>query len=157
MLVLIPVVFAGLVSVSVKWQRQQLQAGRDRTRSDHHAAVRRPTARRLNSMEADPEGRTAGSLPQYGPGAWRAPESSSEASLPGACYANALANGFALDDNDVIARNPLVRALSGVVRSFAHSYWPRRRVAPVSTGRWRFPRLLSIGRCRTARRSGSTR
>ncbi len=39
-------------------------------------------------------------------------------------YANALANGFALDDNNVIARNPLVHTLSGVVRSFAHSYWP---------------------------------
>ncbi len=39
-------------------------------------------------------------------------------------YANALGNGFALDDNDVIARNPLVHSLSGVVRSFAHSYWP---------------------------------
>ncbi len=39
-------------------------------------------------------------------------------------YANALANGFALDDNDVIARNPLAHTLSGTVRSFAHSYWP---------------------------------
>jgi hypothetical protein len=39
-------------------------------------------------------------------------------------YANALANGFALDDNDVIARNPLAHTLSGTIRSFAHSYWP---------------------------------
>ena len=39
-------------------------------------------------------------------------------------YANALANGFALDNNNVIARNPLAHTLSGTVRSFAHSYWP---------------------------------
>ncbi len=39
-------------------------------------------------------------------------------------YANALLNGFALDDNDVIARNPLVHTLAGVWQSFAHTYWP---------------------------------
>jgi len=42
----------------------------------------------------------------------------------GCGYANALLNGFALDDNDVIARNPLVQSLAGVVRAFGHTYWP---------------------------------
>ena len=42
----------------------------------------------------------------------------------GCSYANALLNGFALDDNNVIARNPLVHSLTGVWRAFAHSYWP---------------------------------
>lgn len=53
-------------------------------------------------------------------------------------YANALANGFALDDNDVIARNPLVHTPTGVVRAFAHSYWPE------STGAGQY-RPLAIG------------
>ncbi len=39
-------------------------------------------------------------------------------------YANALANGFVLDDNGVITRNALVHSLSGVWRGIAHPYWP---------------------------------
>jgi protein O-mannosyl-transferase len=39
------------------------------------------------------------------------------------CYLNAALNGFALDDNDVIARNPLVQHL-GVGQAFLHTYWP---------------------------------
>jgi tetratricopeptide (TPR) repeat protein len=39
-------------------------------------------------------------------------------------YANALANRFALDDNDVVLNNPLVHHLAGVWQAFAHSYWP---------------------------------
>jgi hypothetical protein len=42
----------------------------------------------------------------------------------GCGYANALLNGFALDDQDVIARNPLVHSLAGVGRAFVHTYWP---------------------------------
>jgi tetratricopeptide (TPR) repeat protein len=39
-------------------------------------------------------------------------------------YANALANRFALDDNDVVLNNPLVHHLAGVWQVFVHSYWP---------------------------------
>ena len=39
-------------------------------------------------------------------------------------YANAVANGFVVDDIGVIARNPLVHSLSGVWRAFVHPYWP---------------------------------
>lgn len=73
-------------------------------------------------MQADPERRTVASAPSARTEAWRA--GLVVGGVAAACYANALANRFALDDNDVVARNPLVRALSGVVRSFAHSYWP---------------------------------
>ncbi len=40
------------------------------------------------------------------------------------CYANALRNGFAFDDNGIIANNALVHSLSGVWRAFTHPYWP---------------------------------
>ncbi|MFI5250367.1 MAG: tetratricopeptide repeat protein [Gemmatimonadales bacterium] len=39
-------------------------------------------------------------------------------------YANALANRFALDDNDVVLNNPLVHHFAGTWQAFAHSYWP---------------------------------
>jgi protein O-mannosyl-transferase len=39
-------------------------------------------------------------------------------------FANSLANGFTLDDSAIILFNPLVHGLSGVVRAFAHPYWP---------------------------------
>jgi Tfp pilus assembly protein PilF len=39
-------------------------------------------------------------------------------------YANALANGFVLDDQGVIRENPLVMSLDGVWRAFARPYWP---------------------------------
>ncbi|MGH7720532.1 MAG: hypothetical protein ACREON_17005, partial [Gemmatimonadaceae bacterium] len=48
--------------------------------------------------------------------------------LVGVCaalvYANALANGFVLDDHGVIRDNPLVTSLHGTWRAFAHPYWP---------------------------------
>ncbi|MBA3558459.1 MAG: hypothetical protein H0W30_07635 [Gemmatimonadaceae bacterium] len=39
-------------------------------------------------------------------------------------YANALANGYVLDDRGVLLGNPLVSSLSGVWKAFANSYWP---------------------------------
>ena len=39
-------------------------------------------------------------------------------------FANALANGFVLDDGGVIVRNPLVTAPSSAWRAFALPYWP---------------------------------
>jgi len=39
-------------------------------------------------------------------------------------YANALANGFVLDDGGVIVRNPLMTSASGAWRAFALPYWP---------------------------------
>src|SRR4051812_29844588 len=39
-------------------------------------------------------------------------------------FANALANGFTLDDGAVIIDNPLVHDPSGIWRAFASSYWP---------------------------------
>jgi protein O-mannosyl-transferase len=39
-------------------------------------------------------------------------------------YANSLANGFTLDDTAIILQNSLVHSLTGVVRAFAHPYWP---------------------------------
>ncbi|HZS59488.1 MAG TPA: hypothetical protein VFA43_09475 [Gemmatimonadaceae bacterium] len=39
-------------------------------------------------------------------------------------YANAMPNGFTLDDTGVIRSNDLVHSLSGVWRAFAHPYWP---------------------------------
>lgn len=39
-------------------------------------------------------------------------------------YANALGNGFALDDGGVIRQNPLVTQPSGIWRAFANPYWP---------------------------------
>jgi protein O-mannosyl-transferase len=40
------------------------------------------------------------------------------------CYANAVGNAFALDDNGIIASNALVHSLSGIWRAFANAYWP---------------------------------
>lgn len=40
------------------------------------------------------------------------------------CYANAVRNGFALDDIGIIATNPLVHSLTGIWRAYAHAYWP---------------------------------
>jgi len=39
-------------------------------------------------------------------------------------YANALANGFTMDDGSIVVSNPLVRSLGGVWRAFGHTYWP---------------------------------
>lgn len=39
-------------------------------------------------------------------------------------YANALANGFVLDDGGVIVRNPLVTSPAGAWRAFLLPYWP---------------------------------
>ena len=39
-------------------------------------------------------------------------------------YANALANGFVLDDGPVIRENPLVHSTDGLWRSFLLPYWP---------------------------------
>ncbi|HJR63487.1 MAG TPA: tetratricopeptide repeat protein [Gemmatimonadaceae bacterium] len=39
-------------------------------------------------------------------------------------YANALANGFVLDDQGVITENPLVMSLDGMWRAFVNPYWP---------------------------------
>ncbi|MGI9077046.1 MAG: hypothetical protein ACR2G6_06895, partial [Gemmatimonadaceae bacterium] len=44
-------------------------------------------------------------------------------------YANALANGYVLDDRGVLLGNPLVSSLSGVWEAFANPYWP-----PPNTG-----------------------
>jgi protein O-mannosyl-transferase len=40
------------------------------------------------------------------------------------CYANAVANGFALDDRWIIVGNPLVVSLTGIWRAFGAPYWP---------------------------------
>src|SRR5205814_2118905 len=40
-------------------------------------------------------------------------------------YLGTLWNQFALDDNQIVAYNALVRRLSGVWRAFASPYWPR--------------------------------
>ena len=40
------------------------------------------------------------------------------------CYANALQNGFALDDNGIIADNASVHSLSALWRAYANPYWP---------------------------------
>jgi hypothetical protein len=39
-------------------------------------------------------------------------------------HANALANGFTMDDGSIVVSNPLVRSLGGVWRAFGHTYWP---------------------------------
>ncbi|HWZ57429.1 MAG TPA: hypothetical protein VNW46_00535 [Gemmatimonadaceae bacterium] len=39
-------------------------------------------------------------------------------------YANAIANGFALDDRWIILDNPLVASVSGIWRAFGAPYWP---------------------------------
>jgi len=48
-------------------------------------------------------------------------------------YANALANGYVLDDRGVLLGNPLVSSLSGVWKAFANPYWP----SPNSGGQYR--------------------
>ncbi len=44
-------------------------------------------------------------------------------------YANALANGYVLDDRGVLLGNPLVSSLSGIWKAFFNPYWP-----PPNTG-----------------------
>jgi hypothetical protein len=39
-------------------------------------------------------------------------------------YANAIANGFALDDRWIVLTNPLVESISGMWRTFGMPYWP---------------------------------
>ena len=39
-------------------------------------------------------------------------------------FANALANGFVLDDRGVVLDNPLVRSPLGAWRAFGLPYWP---------------------------------
>ncbi|GAC1688605.1 MAG: tetratricopeptide repeat protein [Gemmatimonadaceae bacterium] len=41
-----------------------------------------------------------------------------------ATFANALANGFAVDDRGVILENPGAKTLAGAVQAFARPYWP---------------------------------
>jgi hypothetical protein len=41
-----------------------------------------------------------------------------------AVYANALENGYVLDDRGVLMKNPLVTSVSGIWRAFANPYWP---------------------------------
>ncbi|MDQ3696911.1 MAG: glycosyltransferase family 39 protein [Gemmatimonadota bacterium] len=48
-------------------------------------------------------------------------------------YANAVANGFVLDDGGVLRGNPLVERADGIWRAFAHSYWPE----PLPGGQYR--------------------
>ena len=48
-------------------------------------------------------------------------------------YANALANGYVLDDRGVLVNNPLVTSASGLWRAFAHPYWP----AAIGGGQYR--------------------
>jgi hypothetical protein len=69
-------------------------------------------------QETEPAGPVSG----HRVGHWRA--GCAVALVAGLCYVNALSNEFALDDNDVIAQNPLVHQLSGVYRAFVHTYWP---------------------------------
>jgi hypothetical protein len=44
--------------------------------------------------------------------------------IAGLAYANALANGFTLDDQYIILDNPLVASLHGIVAAFGAPYWP---------------------------------
>ena len=55
------------------------------------------------------------------------------ASLAVLAYANALGNGFVLDDGGVILRNPLVTSPGDVWRAFALPYWPE----PIGGGQYR--------------------
>jgi hypothetical protein len=41
-----------------------------------------------------------------------------------AVYVNAIANGFALDDEAIVAHNPLVHSLAGLGRAWTSPYWP---------------------------------
>ncbi len=41
-----------------------------------------------------------------------------------AVYANALENGYVLDDRGILLKNPLVSSVSGIWRAFANPYWP---------------------------------
>jgi hypothetical protein len=80
-------------------------------------------------------------------GGWRA--ACVVALTAGLCYANALSNEFALDDNDVIARNPLVHHIAGVFRAFFHTYWPESTRAgqyrPLTIGSFALDWALSRG------------
>jgi tetratricopeptide (TPR) repeat protein len=40
-------------------------------------------------------------------------------------YANVLANGFVMDAEGVLLRNPLVHGVDGIWRAFGNSYWPQ--------------------------------
>jgi len=44
-------------------------------------------------------------------------------------YANALANGFVLDDGSIVRTNPLVTSPGQAWRAFALPYWPDRAAA----------------------------
>ncbi len=65
------------------------------------------------------------SAPRNGPDPdWHGGDALVVALVAAFVYANALANRFALDDNDVVLNNPLVHHLAGMWQAFAHSYWP---------------------------------
>lgn len=65
------------------------------------------------------------SAPRSGPGSeWHGRDALVVVLVAALVYANALANHFALDDNDVVLNNPLVHHLAGIWQAFAHSYWP---------------------------------
>ena len=53
--------------------------------------------------------------------------------LAAATYANALANGFVLDDRGIILQHPLVQEPSSAWRAFVEPYWPRA----VGSGQYR--------------------
>jgi hypothetical protein len=50
-----------------------------------------------------------------------------------AVYANALENGYVLDDRGILLKNPLVTSVSGIWRAFANPYWP----AAIGGGQYR--------------------
>jgi protein O-mannosyl-transferase len=70
------------------------------------------------------------------------------------CYANALANGFTLDDIWLIIHNSIVQRPSGVWLGFVHSYWPeftqagqyRPLVITAFTVDWFIDRIVAPGR-----------
>ncbi len=66
-----------------------------------------------------------GSAPRRGPDLeWHGRDALVVVLVAAFVYANALANRFALDDNDVVLNNPLIHHLAGTWQAFAHSYWP---------------------------------
>ncbi len=65
------------------------------------------------------------SAPRSGPSSeWHGRDALVVVLVAALVYANALANRFALDDNDVVLNNPLVHHFAGMWQAFAHSYWP---------------------------------
>ena len=64
--------------------------------------------------------------------------------LAGLAFANAVANGFVLDDKGIIVHNPLVTTGQGVWAAFAIRTGPSRSAA-ASTVRWVWPRSPSTG------------